>query len=60
MKYLILALCLAGCGFNPSEGDWIPGDFEHRRKTCYDTTRVIGADSTETHVTPRACRGNNW
>lgn len=58
---IILTLGLIGCGFNPSEGDWIPGDFEHQEKTCFDTTHVNIIDDkggVDTVVTPRPCKGN--
>lgn len=67
MKYLLIALglviCVMGCGFNPTEGDWIPGDFEYREKACFDTTYVHTIDDdggVDTVVTPQTCAEDWW
>jgi hypothetical protein len=54
----LLALALASCGWNPTEGDFGPVEVVPEERTCYDTTRVIepGAPSRRV-IKPRRCDG---
>jgi hypothetical protein len=58
---LIFALALAGCGFNPMEGDFGPVEVVPERDVCWVTVRERDSAGVQVRVytEPRPCEGKD-